>query len=124
MAVSFSGGRTTTVYRQREALPVSAAELRLPEQGTQQNDPAPGDGQGRQAGQQDGFDRVNIREAAGWLVLMFLSVCGEGPHTLLSLQSAIFDKAIIGPKGGNRGNFPKLCFTCTNLMFLVYANPP
>ena len=77
MAVSFSGGRTTTVYRQREALPVSAAELRLPEQGTQQNDPAPGDGQGRQAG----FDRVNIREAAGWLVLMFLSVCGEGPHT-------------------------------------------
>ena len=74
MAVSFSGGRTTTVYRQREALPVSAAELRLPEQGTQQNDPAPGDGQGSQAGQQDVFDRVNIREAEGWLVLMFLYV--------------------------------------------------
>ena len=71
MAVSFSGGRTTTVYRQREALPVSAAELRLPEQGTQQNDPAPGDGQGRQAGQQDGLDGVNIRETADWLVLVF-----------------------------------------------------
>ena len=43
----------------------SAAEVRFPEQRTQQHDPAPGDGQSGQAGQSDGLDRRNVRKADG-----------------------------------------------------------